>query len=131
MATLEECAQARLHANHLYPLSKKLLNNYSAEWAKRNNVSIRVVCPGFIPSTDLIRNANALMRGFVSLVIRWMPFAKSLSYGLEQYSRAVSDAELGRNGWFLVKGEWTPLETNAHTEAAWIKCEQVLQQYLH
>lgn len=132
LKTANDCIQAKLEPSEIYQTSKKLLNYLTLEAAKQYpTIKFRLVGPGFIPTTELGRNAgNFFTRIAFAYVLPWMPFAKTIDYGVNQYFMALNDEGNEENAAFLSKGEWIMLEPSEHSYNAWSKCLEVLKPFV-
>ncbi|CAF1549628.1 unnamed protein product [Adineta ricciae] len=76
-----------------YELARKL---------EGTGVAVHVLCPGFVPSTGLSRDANIFQRFFMSYILSLFPFTRTEDFGSEcEVFAAISDTLDGKTGIFM------------------------------
>jgi len=110
----------------LYGVSKRYLNQSIKAFTKHladagvENVSVVAICPGFIPATNLAREAPWLARVVLQKIIPLMPFAVSLSTGIGTITQAKDH---GASGQWYIDHKWEDIEDDpAVCETTWKAC---------
>ncbi|CAF1395718.1 unnamed protein product [Adineta steineri] len=91
-----------------YELARKLENT---------GVNVYVVCPGFVPTTGLSRDANFFQRYFMFYILSLFPFTRTEDFGSEcEVFAATSDTLVGKTGIFMSDMKETKSSEDSYNE---------------